>query len=105
MPDAPSFDPLLIYCCLGLLSLLVLLAFWILSRLGRIEKRLSQSQKPINPPDSAPSVVETASGGAFESFLAEDPARRGLTKAEQFAAYRQWRQTQGLNWSNSPDNL
>ena len=43
-------------------------------------------------------ALATSAGGAFEMFLAEEPARRKLPKREQFADYRKWRQEKGLNW-------
>ena len=36
-----------------------------------------------------PPPEETSPGGAFETFLNEDPARRKLPKSEQFAAFEQ----------------
>lgn len=99
MPE-PQLSIPLISICVGLLILALLLLWRILSRLDRIERLISSAPKAATH-DPAPSAAETSAGGAFEAFLSEDPARRALTKSEQFAAYRDWRQEKGLNWSNS----
>ncbi len=91
----------LIGICLAFLLVILTLVIRISSRIERLENRTSQGvaspEAAIeNSPDS-----ETSAGGAFEIFLSEDPARRELSKAEQFSAYRKWRQQNGMNWSNS----
>lgn len=92
----------LLWTCIGLSSLLLVLVFWLSARLGRLEKLLggkaAQAEKPEETGDSE-SSVETSPGGAFETFLNEDPTRRELPKKEQFAAYREWRHQKGMNWS------
>ena len=99
--EAPTLIPLL-SACAGLLVLLLLVVFRISWRLSRIEKNLTYpSHGHAESPPAAPSAAETSPGGAFETFLSEDPERRNLTKSEQFSAYRRWRQEKGLNWSNS----
>lgn len=92
---------ILLYSMLGLVVLLLALLLGMLRCLLRIEWRLAEGLSRQEPADSTPSLAETSAGGAFESFLNEDPARRTLPKREQFAAYRRWRQEQGMNWSNS----
>lgn len=102
MPEsASSTVMILLSSALGLLVLLLVLLIGISRRLKRVENRLSGLVSTSSPADSAPSHAETSPGGAFETFLKEDPARRALPKAEQFAEYRKWRQQNGLNWSNS----
>ncbi len=109
MPESemPTYlFPLVILLSLGLLmtGIGMILNLRILGRLGRLEKAISQSSKSRGvreTPEAEPSSAETSQGGAFETFLSEDPARLRLSKAEQFAAYRQWRDDKGLNWSNS----
>lgn len=91
----------LLSCCLGLLILAVLMLCRISSRMSRIESLLVKDVGRSEALDETPSVAETSPGGAFETFLNEDPARRSMTKGEQFAAYRQWRHEKGMNWSNS----
>lgn len=89
--------------CLGLLILVLLLIFRISSRIRWIENQLLQNLG-INRQGGdadAPSGAESSRGGAFEAFLEEDPGRRELAKAEQFSAFRKWRQEKGMNWSNS----
>lgn len=99
MPEFTSSTVLiLLISSLGLLVLLLALVIGISRRLKRMEHWLSSQPGPA---ESAPSHAETSAGGAFETFLKEDPARRALTKAEQFAEYRKWRQDKGLNWTNS----
>lgn len=91
---------ILLAACAGLSVLLLLLAFRILARLATLEQRIISIASAQEEGGQAPSSAETSQGGAFESFLNEDPSRRDLIKSEQFAAYRRWRQENGLNWSN-----
>lgn len=99
MPEPQLFIPL-ISTCIGLLVVALLLMWRILARLDRLERLISAVPKEVAR-DPAPSAAETSAGGAFEAFLNEDPSRRAMTKSEQFAAYRDWRQAKGMNWSNS----
>lgn len=106
--ETPMTLVILLYCCFGLLITLLILVLRISGKLNRLESLISQSKSrsgvaatPAESSPAAPSAAETSPGGAFEAFLAEDPSRRELSKSEQFAAYRQWRQEKGLNWSNS----
>ncbi|MEO5713473.1 MAG: hypothetical protein ABIT37_08280 [Luteolibacter sp.] len=106
MPEiaSPSYVlPLtvLLVCCLVMLVFLLFMSFRILSRLGWIERRLEQQKADVQVAETGPTVAESSPGGAFEAFLDEDPARRELTKSEQFTAFRQWRHAKGMNWSNS----
>ena len=102
MPEfASSTVVILLASLLGVVLLLLVWVFGISRTLLRIERRMSESAPSQRLADSSPSSAETSAGGAFESFLSEDPARRKLTKAEQFAEYRKWRQENGLNWTNS----
>ena len=102
MPESEvSTMVILLASCAGLLALMVVLVFRISRRLARIEVLVGQSQNRQETGESAPSAAERSPGGAFETFLSEDPARRELPKGEQFSAYRQWRQEKGMNWSNS----
>lgn len=102
MPEAafPLFQ-ILLSVAAGMLVLLFVLGLRISRRLARIERRLTDMANHSDPETSPPSHAETQAGGAFETFLSEDPVRRFLPKAEQFAAYRKWRQEKGLNWSGS----
>ena len=100
MPDPESqLTVILLATCVGLLLLAVGLIFWIARRLSRVERLLARDHVRLEVEEPALSVAETSVGGAFEAFLNENPERRGLTKSEQFAAYRQWRQEKGMNWS------
>ncbi len=102
MPDTNSqIVVILLISLLGLMVLTAFLLFKVLRRLRHIEQSLAKSISNQETRDLTPSPIETAAGGAFESFLKEDPSRRNLSKGEQFAAYRQWRQECGLNWSKS----
>lgn len=102
MPESESQTVLiLLYSAVGLLVVLLGMAFVILRRLARIQRRMMGSLEGGDGPDSATAGIETSAGGAFEMFLSEDPSRRSLAKGEQFAEYRKWRQEKGLNWSNS----
>lgn len=98
-PVAPMVV-ILLSSAVGLLVLLLALVMGIFRRLSRIERRLAAGLGRPEAAESDPSLAETSPGGAFETFLNEDAARRALSKGEQFAAYRRWRQAKGLNWSS-----
>ncbi|MEX1113961.1 MAG: hypothetical protein WEB53_01850 [Akkermansiaceae bacterium] len=103
-PEVPSYVLTLVYllsACLSLLGLLLIMSFRISRRLGRIERQAGAVRVETLAAEAGPSLAETSPGGAFETFLNEDPSRRELNKGEQFAAYRQWRHENGMNWSNS----
>jgi hypothetical protein len=101
MPEFTSSTVVILLASLSGLALLGLLWVAGISRtLLRMERRLAELQGPPRGAELPPSSAETSAGGAFETFLSEDPARRKLAKAEQFAEYRKWRQENGLNWSN-----
>lgn len=93
--------PILLPIAVGLLVFVFMLCWSITRQLARIERQLTEIANRSGPETSPPSHAETQVGGAFETFLSEDPARRLLPKAEQFAAYRKWRHENGLNWSGS----
>lgn len=102
MPETDlSTVVILLASCAGLLLMLLLVAFRISSRLSRIEGLFRQQPSRQESVEVGPSAAERSPGGAFENFLNEDPSRRELSKAEQFSAYRLWRQEKGMNWSNS----
>jgi hypothetical protein len=90
---------ILLTACVGLSLLGLFVMLWLARRLSRIERLMTSQVTRVEAAESVPSAAETSPGGAFEAFLSEDPERRRLTKGEQFAAYRQWRQEKGLNWS------
>ena len=119
----PSAEPgistvvILLAAATGLRFLLLLTAIGTRGRLARLERLLapkrdeilrvptSSGASPVTPQaaSQAPSQpeIEVTSGGVFETFLNEDPVRKNLSKKEQAAAYRKWRQERGMNWSNS----
>lgn len=102
MPEFTSSTVVILLASLLGVALLGLLWVAGISRtLLRMERRMAEQQSASRGAELPPSSSETSAGGAFETFLSEDPARRKLTKAEQFAEYRKWRQENGLNWSNS----
>lgn len=92
---------ILLAACVGLLAMGVMLIFRLLARLSSIESLMAQNNSPSEATAVQQNSSETLQGGAFEAFLKEEPSRRKLPKSEQFAAYRRWRQENGLNWSNS----
>lgn len=94
-------SPALLWMILSVIVLLVAVlatGMAILRRLRRLEQRIAEQQLRHDTVESTMAAVETTAGGTFESFLKEDPARRQLSKSEQFAAYRRWRQERGMNW-------
>jgi hypothetical protein len=103
MLENPQFVPvtLAVLAVLNLLALLLLL---------RLSSRVSRLQRALAPPPEIAAEREerggrdeAATAGAFEAFLAEDPARRELPKKDQFAAFRRWRAEKGLNWRAPAD--
>ena len=104
MPDPVSTTiVILLASAVGLLVVLIGLAIGIFRRLARLDRHLAEglNSQATAAADAAAVAAEISPGGAFEAFLNEDPARRELSKGEQFAAYRRWRQESGMNWSNS----
>ena len=86
---------------------LLVLAVFLLLRISRSLVRI-QGLLAANPPSQPGGLRESgaeepATGGAFETFLSEDPERRNMTRKDQFAAYRNWRRAKGLNWSAPGD--
>lgn len=84
-----------------LLGIQVIVSLRIAGRIKQLANRLEASPKNQISHEPEQSHAETLTGGAFDAFLSEDAARRAMTKAEQFSAYRKWRQEKGMNWSNS----
>ena len=102
MPEISSSTLLILLgSTLGLVVLILGLVIGISRRLARVEAWLAEWAAHQESSEAAPALQEIPSGGAFESFLKEDPARKSMPKSEQFAEYRRWRQEKGLNWSNS----
>lgn len=99
--ETPVIVVILLSCCAALLLVVLMSIFQIFKKLGKIENQLSRNMDFSDGLGQVPVAAETAGGGAFEAFLSEDPSRRALTKGEQSAAYRKWRQQKGMNWSNS----
>ena len=97
-PQIFTFIALLAGCAGLLLSLLVVAVRGVRS-LQRIERELQTRAVAPKSAALATAGVGSAARGEFETFLAEDPQRLLLAKAEQFKAYRHWRQQKGLNWS------
>ena len=91
---------ILLCSALGLLVVVLALLLGMARRLTCIERRLADALSREEAARATTALAEIPHGGAFETFLNEEPARRSLTKSEQFAAYRRWRQENGLNWSN-----
>ncbi len=102
MPDNTVLT-ILAALCAGLLFFVLLLLMGIRSSLGKLERSFA-AKKPEAAPATQPSPARPAdatAGSAFDAFLKEDPSRLELSKKEQSAAYRKWRQEHGMNWTNS----
>jgi hypothetical protein len=102
MPDheLSSTAIILLGSVLGCLLLLLVLVIGISRKVSRIAIQLStlDALQASAPQENSPGSQQPT---LFDDFLAEDPSRSKLTKNEQFAAYRKWRQEKGLNWSAS----
>jgi hypothetical protein len=110
VPDTSSSTFLILsIASVGLLAFLFGLLLGVSRRLARIEQLIaavleSRSELVVGGGAEEGAAADVSSGSVFEAFLSEDPGRRSLTKKEQFAAYRSWRQEKGLNWSSSGDS-
>lgn len=106
MPEIDNAATLLLLLAgVALMAFCLFLMLRISWRLTKIEDLITEIKDgQAGPPMEAlpaPGIREPDRHGGFERFLAEDEARRRLTKAEQFTAYRRWRQEKGMNWTNS----
>lgn len=90
---------ILLGACLVMLVFVVVLIFRVSWRLGKIEYLITGNDDSMPSREQETNGPSGGQGGVFETFLAEDPARRRLTKGEQATAYRRWRQEKGMNWS------
>ena len=98
----PETEMILSVVALLLLAWLTWQIGRVLSCLLRIEARMKQGGDGQAARGGEPSMAAAPKPGtAYDAFLAEDPSRRELPKAEQFAAYRKWRREKGLNWEKS----
>jgi len=95
--------PLVCLCFLALLA--VMTAHRISVRLERIERLLERrgEGEELRVVDKV--RKSRSSVGDFERFLLDEPARRNLSKSEQFAAYRAWRKEKGLSWGSREQEL
>lgn len=99
-------SPIITHDILSYVSLVLLIAIFLIAI--RINSKLSNlliRDKKVNRPNPSSNTeqdihnnVNALLGTPFEEFLTEDPARRTMSKKEQFAAYRDWRSAKGLNW-------
>jgi hypothetical protein len=102
-------NPLLIPCLLGTLVVLQLFVLAMLLRLsGRVSRLFQLIASPVPPASRELAERREASAAEqknwFASFLAEDPARGQMSKKEQFAAFRRWREEKGMNWKNPAES-
>ena len=82
---------------IGLLVLVVLLLISVRLGVAQLQARLNQALQASERPSLS---TQEGSESAFDQFLSEDPERHKLSKTEQFAAYREWRKVNGMNWSS-----
>lgn len=91
----------LLYGVVVLLLAIFLLLLRINSKIANLANKGDRPQKPksessLDEHNSNDTSVHP--GSAFEEFLRESPDRSGMSKKEQFEAYRKWRSEKGLNW-------
>lgn len=110
----PRFHPsrmiteAMVYTLMGLVGgvvvLLLLCVFYLRAiaiRLGRPDQSAGRGRSSSEAKTSASEVdfsSRESRSGAFVRFMTEHPELAELTKSEQFAAFRNWRKEQGLNW-------
>ena len=98
MVESPYFIPALIGAVLFFQFILFLLVVGLSGKIKRLSRMLAQQEPQIGPELGEKKDATADQKKWFEVFLEEDPARRELPKKEQFAAFRRWREEQGLNW-------
>lgn len=95
----PFAFQILAYISVALLIAIFFLVLRINAKLSGASNNVSKNGRPSSSESEETEYnVEVAPGTPFEEFLNEDPVRRSLSKKEQFAAYRDWRSQNGLNW-------
>jgi hypothetical protein len=89
---------------IGAIAVLTLVGVWlgfrILRRFGRIERLIESRLIATSPATETNAEIAFQADSAFGRFLDENPDCKELSKSEQFAAYRNWRKQQGLNWAS-----
>lgn len=104
----PVILPATLWVVLGSIGLLQVLLLVGQVRQGRRLRQLESSQ-PKPDPEPLPDLPQMEALEArqaevheskrhFQEFLDEDPARKEMSKKEQFAEFRKWRAENGLNW-------
>jgi hypothetical protein len=98
----------MVYTMMGLVGavavLLLLCVFYlraIANRLGRTDQSSGHSRSSSSDAKNSPPLdfsSRESRSGAFVRFMTDHPELAELTKSEQFAAFRNWRKEQGLNW-------
>ncbi len=116
MPESVSDLPFALWLSIGGIGFLLLFILFALSRLRArllwIQRALlamesAQATREVRAsPEDHPGLDQRKSANRvqkrlFRQFLEEDPARREMSKKEQFSAFRKWRSERGLNWSGA----
>lgn len=100
-PAFPASVIALAYMAVILLIAILIMLFRLSGLLSGLSAKVGKSSRSskLEEQGTESTMVEVDPGTPFEEFLTEDPARRNLSKKEQFKAYRIWRAEKGLNWS------
>ncbi len=103
--ESPLFVPSLAGVILVLQLVLLAMVASLSGKVARLARR--DTAVPAAPPAGELAEVKEANAEQkqlFAVFLEEDPSRSGLSKKEQFAAFRRWRDEKGLNWKKPADS-
>ena len=104
--ESPFFVPSLAGAILLLQVVILSMLASLPGKLARLSRR-EPAASPGNLPVADPAEAREANAEQkqlFAVFLEEEPSRRELSKKEQFAAFRRWRDEKGLNWKKPADS-
>ena len=98
--ESPLFVPSLVGAVLFFQALLLMTVLSLSKKVTRLSRKEAQREAPAVPELTEQREANSEQKQLFRLFLEENPARRELSKKEQFAAFRRWREEKGLNWKN-----
>ncbi len=104
--ESPLFVPSLAGAILILQLVMLSMLASLSGKVARLSRREAAAAPAAQPAGEVAEVKEANSEQKqlFAVFLEEEPSRRELSKKEQFAAFRRWRDEKGLNWKKPADS-
>lgn len=98
--ESPLFVPSLVGAVLFFQLVLLMMVLSLSKKVARLSRKEAQREVPAVAELAEQKEANSEQKQLFRLFLEEDPARGELSKKEQFAAFRRWREEKGLNWKN-----